>query len=125
MPKFSVELLNMRKKQVLMARNKKYVEAEKIKRKADILEAFEIDNIRRAAKEENQIRFKVTTVCLFCLFVYLSTCLPACLPVLHCFYTGDTFLLHRRYSRDSTGTGKHWLTSYGLRKNNYWKQKLR
>lgn len=58
MPKFSVELLNLRKKQVLLARNKKYVQAEKVKRKGDILEAFEIDNIRRAAKEENQIRFK-------------------------------------------------------------------
>jgi hypothetical protein len=58
MPKFSIELLNMRKKQVLLARNKEYVKAEKVKRKADILEAFEIDNIRRAAKEENQIRFK-------------------------------------------------------------------
>lgn len=58
MPKFSVELLNMRKKQVLLARNQDYVKAEKVKRKADILEAFEIDNIRRAAKEENQVRFK-------------------------------------------------------------------
>jgi len=58
MPKFSVELLNLRKKQVLLARNKKYIQAEKVKRKGDILEAFEIDNIRRAAKEENQIRFK-------------------------------------------------------------------
>lgn len=58
MPKFSVELLNLRKKQVLLARNKKYIQAEKVKRKADILEAFEIDNIRRAAKEENQLRFK-------------------------------------------------------------------
>lgn len=58
MPKFSVELLSLRKKQVLLARNKQYVKAEKVKRKADILEAFEIDNIRRAAKEENQIRFK-------------------------------------------------------------------
>lgn len=58
MPKFSIELLNMRKKQVLLARNKEYVKAEKVKRKADILEAFEIDNIRRAAKEENQVRFK-------------------------------------------------------------------
>ena len=50
--------MNLRKKQVLLARNKKYIQAEKVKRKGDILEAFEIDNIRRAAKEENQIRFK-------------------------------------------------------------------
>lgn len=58
MPKFSVELLNLRKKQVLLARNKEYIKAEKVKRKADILEAFEIDNIRRSAKEDNQVRFK-------------------------------------------------------------------
>lgn len=42
-PKFSVELLNLRKRQVLLAKAKKYLQAEKIKRKADVLEAIEID----------------------------------------------------------------------------------
>jgi hypothetical protein len=58
MPKFSVELLNMRKKQVLLAKAKSYVEAEKMKRKADMLEAIEIERIRDAAREENQLRFQ-------------------------------------------------------------------
>lgn len=58
MPKFSVELLNMRKRQVLLAKSKNYISAEKVKRKADILEAIEIERIREAAKEENQLRFQ-------------------------------------------------------------------
>lgn len=58
MPKFSVELLNLRKKQVTLARAKKYLDAERLKKKADVLEAIEIDNIRRTAKQENQMRFK-------------------------------------------------------------------
>jgi hypothetical protein len=58
MPKFSVELLNMRKKQVLLAKARNYIPAEKIKRKADMLEAIEIEKIRTAAKAENQLRFQ-------------------------------------------------------------------
>lgn len=58
MPKFSVELLNMRKRQVLLAKSKNYISAEKVKRKADILESIEIERIREAAKEENQLRFQ-------------------------------------------------------------------
>jgi len=58
MPKFSVELLNLRKKQVVLAKGKRYVQAEGVKRKADILEAIEIESIRAAAKQENTIRFK-------------------------------------------------------------------
>lgn len=58
MPKFSVELLDLRKRQVLLAKNAKYVEAEKIKRKADLLEAIEIEKIRQQAKEENEMRFR-------------------------------------------------------------------
>lgn len=58
MPKFSVELLNMRKRQVLLAKSKNYISAEKVKRKADILESIEIERIRESAKEENQLRFQ-------------------------------------------------------------------
>jgi hypothetical protein len=58
MPKFSVELLNMRKRQVLLAKSKNYIAAEKVKRKADVIEAMEIERIREAAKEENQLRFQ-------------------------------------------------------------------
>lgn len=57
MPKFSVELLNLRKRQVLLAKAKNYIAAEKIKRKADILEKIEIERIRESAREENQLRF--------------------------------------------------------------------
>jgi hypothetical protein len=45
MPKFSVELLDMRKRQVLLAKSGQYIEAEKLKRKADMLEVIEIDVI--------------------------------------------------------------------------------
>jgi hypothetical protein len=58
MPKFSVELLNLRKRQVTLARAKHYVDAEKLKRKADMLEAIELDRIRKQAKHENQTKFK-------------------------------------------------------------------
>lgn len=58
MPKFSVELLNMRKRQVMLARSKNYISAEKVKRKADVLEGIEIERIRECAKEENQLRFQ-------------------------------------------------------------------
>lgn len=44
--------------QVTLARAKQYLEAERLKKKADVLEAIEIDNIRRTAKQENQLRFK-------------------------------------------------------------------
>ncbi len=57
-PKFSVELLNHRKRQVLLAKAKKFTQAEVIKRKADVLEAIEIDKIRRAAKQDNRMRFE-------------------------------------------------------------------
>jgi len=57
-PKFSVELLNLRKRQVLLAKAQKYLMAEKIKRKADLLEAIEIDKIRRVAKLDNQLHFE-------------------------------------------------------------------
>jgi hypothetical protein len=57
-PKFSQELLNLRKRQVLMGRAKRYVEAEKLRRAAAALEVIEIDNIRKKAKQENQIRFQ-------------------------------------------------------------------
>jgi hypothetical protein len=57
-PKFSVELLNLRKRQVLLAKAKKYLLAEKLKRKADVMESLEIDKIRRAAKQDNQLRFE-------------------------------------------------------------------
>jgi len=58
MPKFSVELLNMRKRQVALARSKQYVPAEKVKRRADLLEQIEVERIREAAREENQLRFQ-------------------------------------------------------------------
>jgi hypothetical protein len=58
MPKFSVELLNMRKRQVALARSKQYVPAEKVKRRADVLEQIEVERIREAAREENQLRFQ-------------------------------------------------------------------
>jgi hypothetical protein len=57
-PKFSQELLNLRKRQVLMARTKRYVEAEKLRQNAEQLEKIEIENIRREAKRQNQIRFQ-------------------------------------------------------------------
>jgi len=57
LPKFSVELLNMRKRQVLLAKSQNYIAAEKIKRKADMLEAIEIERIREQAKQENQFKF--------------------------------------------------------------------
>jgi hypothetical protein len=40
-----VELLDMRKRQVLLAKSGQYIEAEKLKRKADMLEVIEIDVI--------------------------------------------------------------------------------
>lgn len=58
LPKFSVELLNMRKRQVLLARSKAYIPAEKLKRKADVLEQLEVERIRESAREENQLRFQ-------------------------------------------------------------------
>ena len=42
-PKFSAELLNMRRQQVLLARAGEYVKADKLKRKADLLETIEIE----------------------------------------------------------------------------------
>jgi len=57
MAKFSVELLNMRSRQVMLAKAKNYLAAEKVKRKADLLESIEIDRIRSTAKEENAARF--------------------------------------------------------------------
>ena len=41
-PKFSKELLNLRKIQETMARSKDYTEAHKLKLKADALEAWEL-----------------------------------------------------------------------------------
>jgi hypothetical protein len=57
-PRFSVELLNLRKRQVLLARGKKYIEAEELRRKADQLELVELDRIRRAARQDNQAQFE-------------------------------------------------------------------
>jgi hypothetical protein len=57
-PKFSVTLLNMRKRQMAMARAKHYVEAEDIRRKADTLENYEMDKIREMAKAEYTARFE-------------------------------------------------------------------
>jgi hypothetical protein len=58
MPKFSVELLNMRKRQVALARSKNYVAAEQVKRRGDQLESLEIHRIREQTREENQLRFQ-------------------------------------------------------------------
>lgn len=44
-PKFSKELLNLRKIQETMARSKDYTEAHKLKLKADALEAWELGNL--------------------------------------------------------------------------------
>lgn len=41
-PKFSKDLLNLRKIQETMARSKDYTEAHKLKLKADALEAWEL-----------------------------------------------------------------------------------
>lgn len=57
-PKFSNELLNLRKRQVLLASTKNYVEAEKLRRQAAKLEEIEIENIRATAKNENQAQFQ-------------------------------------------------------------------
>jgi hypothetical protein len=45
-PKFSKELLNLRKIQQTLAKQKEYAEAHKIKLKADNLEAFELEKMR-------------------------------------------------------------------------------
>lgn len=55
--KFSAELLSMRKRQVLLARSKQYIAAEKLKRKCDVLEQLEVERIRCEAQSDNQQRF--------------------------------------------------------------------
>mmetsp|Transcript_10597 Transcript_10597/g.20948 ORF Transcript_10597/g.20948 Transcript_10597/m.20948 type:complete len:267 (+) Transcript_10597:77-877(+) len=55
-PKFSKELLNLRKIQQTLAKQKEYAEAHKIKLKADNLEAFELEKMR------NQHQMKLSNV---------------------------------------------------------------
>jgi hypothetical protein len=57
MPKYSVQLLNLRKRQISLAKGQHYLEAEKMKQKADEVEAQELDRIRKNAKAENQSKF--------------------------------------------------------------------
>lgn len=60
-PKFSKELLNLRKIQEALAKQKDYVEAAKIKKKADELEAWELEkwtNQKQAEMYQKEMRFK-------------------------------------------------------------------
>lgn len=60
-PKFSKELLNLRKIQDVLAKKKDYSEAAKIKQKADELEAWELEkwtNQKQAEMYQKEMRFK-------------------------------------------------------------------